>query len=115
GTAPGSVEPATAAAWSRPGGARVGALGSMPMAAVWACARWLTIVGRDASVPSHGSADPLTASAAAAAGKPAAPCPVRLVAQGGLVVKGDLGDAAFTQGTAGGALRGLRAIQTPAP
>src|SRR5262249_30715481 len=57
------------------------------------------------------------AGAASAAGvsKPAAPRPMRLVAGAGLVVKGDLGDAAFAQGAAGGATGGLGAVEGDAP
>src|SRR5262249_10310144 len=57
------------------------------------------------------------AGAASAAGdsKPAAPRPMRLVAGAGLVVKGDLGDAAFAQGAAGGSMGDLEAIEADAP
>src|SRR5215468_94908 len=55
------------------------------------------------------------AASAAGASKPTALRPVRLVAGAGLVVKGDLGDAAFAQGAAGGPMGDLEAVEADAP
>src|SRR5262249_29011206 len=54
-------------------------------------------------------------ASAADGSKAAAPRPVRLVAGAGLVVKSDLGDAAFAQRAAGGPMGHLETIEADAP